>query len=56
MNYLFFSDFGGFIWWVFIKFCSTRLEEEQAKEKESRNIIVLIVTIYLIGFVTVKLL
>jgi hypothetical protein len=55
MRYELLTDIGGFIWWFFIKFCSTKLEEEQTKEKWSRNIIVLIVAAYLIAFATIKI-
>ncbi len=54
MRYEFLIDIGGFIWWL-LKFCSTKLEEEQTKEKWSRNIIVLIVAAYLIAFVSIKI-
>jgi hypothetical protein len=56
MRYELLTDIGGFIWWLLIRFCSTKLEEEQTKEKWSRNMFVFIVTAYLIGFVTVKIL
>jgi hypothetical protein len=55
MRYELLTDIGGFLWWIFIKFCSTKLEEEQTKEKWSRNIIVFIVAAYLIAFVTIKI-
>ena len=38
-----FSDIGGFLWWLLIKFCKTKLEDEQAEDKWARNILFLIV-------------
>lgn len=29
----------GFLWWLFIKFCQTDLETEQAEAKRIRNIL-----------------
>ena len=54
MRYELFTDLGGFLWWVLIKFCKTKLEEEQTKEKWARNIIFLIVLLYLVAFLTIK--
>lgn len=56
MRYELLTDIGGFIWWLLIKFCSTKLEEEQTKENWSRNIIVFVVAGYLIAFVMIKIL
>ncbi|CAN1563333.1 hypothetical protein MCETHM1_02765 [Flavobacteriaceae bacterium] len=27
------ADIGGFLWWLFIKFCKTKLEDEQKEKK-----------------------
>ena len=50
-----FSDIGGFLWWLLIKFCKTKLEEEQIKERWPRNIIFLLFITYLIAYITIKL-
>jgi hypothetical protein len=53
----FHADLGGLWWWILIKFCKTKLSEEQTNEKRRRNlfflsflniIFVLIVSIFLI--------
>lgn len=50
MRYIDFSDIGGFLWWIFVRFCKTDLKEEQSKNYWARNIFVLImVFIGLIG-------
>lgn len=41
MRYSDFSDIGGFLWWIFVRFCKTDLEEEQSKNYWARNIVVL---------------
>jgi hypothetical protein len=55
MRYELLTDIGGLIWLLLIKFCSTKLEEEQTKEKWSQNIIVFIVAVYLLAFITIKI-
>ena len=50
------ADIGGFLWWLFIKFCKTKLEDEQKEEKWSRNIFFLIVIGLTIAFVSIKFL
>ncbi len=54
MRYKLLTDIGGFLWWLVVKFCSTKLEDEQVKEKWSRNIIVFILATYLVGFLIVQ--
>ena len=54
MRYIIVSDFGGLLWWILIKFCKTKLEEEQAEDKWSRNIFFLIVLGFIIAFLTLK--
>lgn len=44
------SDIGGWLWWVFIKFCKTDLKMEQKDDKWSRNILIFLITSILIGF------
>ncbi len=45
-----FYDIGGFLCWIFVRFCKTDLKEEQSKNYWARNIFVLImVFIGLIG-------
>lgn len=51
MRYTDLADIGGFLWWLFIKFCKTNLKEEQTESKWSRNIFVLLVFGTLIGFI-----
>ncbi len=55
MRYELLADIGGFLWWLLIKFCSTKLKDEQTKKKWSRNIFVFIVAIYLLAFITIKI-
>lgn len=54
MRYELLTDIGGFLWWLLVKFCSTKLEEEQTEKKWSRNIAVFIVAVYLLAFITIK--
>ena len=48
-------DFGGFVWWVFIRFCRTKLSDEQKAEKHARNFICFLVVCYLITYMIIKL-
>lgn len=50
MRYTDLSDIGGFLWWLFIKFCKTNLKDEQTEDKWSRNILTLLIFGSLIGF------
>lgn len=43
MTYIIYSDIGGFLWWFLIKFCKTKLKDEQLEKYEARNILFLIV-------------
>jgi hypothetical protein len=45
---------GGLLWWIFIKFCKTDLEAEQAEDKRIRNTLFTIVIGLIIGFIAVK--
>ena len=54
MRYTDFSDLGGFLWWLLIKFCKTNLKDEQANDNWSRNIFFLIVIGLIISFVYIK--
>ena len=38
MNASFYNLLGGFYWWIFIKFCQTKLKEEQADKNRIRNL------------------
>lgn len=35
----FYNLLGGIYWWIFIKFCQTKLKEEQADKNRIRNLI-----------------
>lgn len=54
MRYIIISDIGGLLWWFFIKFCKTRLEDEQSKDKWSRNIFFFLIILLVITFIVVK--
>lgn len=56
MRYEGLADIGGFLWWVIIKFCKSKLEEEQTKEYWARNIFFLCVVGIAIAFVSVRIL
>ncbi|UMY65275.1 MULTISPECIES: hypothetical protein [unclassified Flavobacterium] len=49
-----FVDLGGFIWWVAVRFCRTRLKEEQSEKHLERNVVLFLVVAYLLGYVTVQ--
>ena len=55
MEFELFSDFGGYLWWLFIRFRKTELKKEQSQEKRARNLVFLIALAYLIAFITLKL-
>jgi hypothetical protein len=50
------AEIGGFLWWLLIKFCKTKLEDEQKEENWSRNIFFLIIIGLVIAFFTIKFL
>ena len=54
MRYRALTDFGGFLWWLIIRFGKTELEEEQTKEKWARNLFFLIILGLIIAFLTIK--
>jgi hypothetical protein len=56
MRYTYLSNIGGFLWWFFIKFCKTKLEDEQTQNYWARNIFFLCLIGIAIGFVSVKIL
>lgn len=51
MRYTDLSDIGGFLWWLFIKFCKTDLKDEQKENKWSRNILTFLLFGLLIVFI-----
>jgi hypothetical protein len=48
------SNIGGLLWWILIKFCKTKLEDEQSDDKWSRNILFLIVLGLIVAFISIK--
>ena len=56
MSYMFLHYIGGLIYWIFVKFCKTKLESEQANKHIERNIIVLLIAVFIIAFITIKIL
>lgn len=44
------SDVGGLIWWVFFRFCKTKLKDEINILKRERNIFVFIISTYILAF------
>lgn len=54
MRYIILSDIGGLLWWFLIRFCKTKLEDEQADGKWARNIFFLCVVGILIAFIVIK--
>ena len=48
-------NFGGSLWWVFIRFCRTKLSDERKEEKSARNFIFLVFMCYLVAFIVVKM-
>ena len=55
MRYIVLTDFGGFLWWLLIKFCKTKLLDEQSEDKWVRNILFLIVLGLITTFISIKL-
>ena len=55
MEFELFSDLGGYLWWLFIRFRKTDLKKEQSPDNRARNLIFLIALAYLIAFITLKL-
>ena len=54
MRHEFFTDIGGFIWWLF-KVRKTNLVDEQKKENWSRNLFTVIVLLLIISFISIKI-
>jgi hypothetical protein len=54
MRYIIYSDMGGLLWWLLIRFCKTKLKDEQANDKWSRNVFFLCAIMYIIMFIYVK--
>ena len=54
MRYSFEAEIGGFLWWLIIKFCKTKLEDELKEENWARNILFLIVIGLIIAFFVIK--
>lgn len=54
MRYIILSDIDGLLWWVFIKFCKTNLDDEQSEDKWARNIFFLIIIGVVVAFVSIK--
>jgi hypothetical protein len=52
MRYRLESDIGVFFWWIVIKFCKTKLEDEQSEANWSRNILFLVFIGFVIAFFT----
>ena len=55
MSYMFLSYLGGFIYWMLIKFCKTSYNEEIEEKNIVRNIIVLIIFIFIVAFFSIKI-
>jgi hypothetical protein len=49
------AHIGGFIFWLFFKFCRTNLEVEQNKNKKARNVFVFYAIAIFITFLSVFL-
>lgn len=54
MRYPLLDYLGGFLWWLIIKFCKTKLEDEQAQDKWARNILFLILLGLIATFISIK--
>lgn len=39
-NTQFYADMGAIIWWIFFKFCQSKLTDEMAEKNKVRNLIV----------------
>ena len=48
-------NLGGFLWWLFIRFERTDLEQEQTHKYDFRNFLVIAVLVVMFTFVSVKL-
>ena len=55
MRYPILHYLGGFIWWIFIKFCKTDLEIEQGENNRVRNILFSLSIGIILGFLFTKL-
>jgi hypothetical protein len=54
MRYPLLDYLGGFLWWLLIKFCKTKLEDEQAQDKWARNILFSIILGLIATFISIK--
>jgi hypothetical protein len=55
MRYELYTDIGGFFWWIMVRFCKTKLEDEQSKDNWSRNILFLLLIGMILVYITIKL-
>jgi len=39
-NTQFYADMGAIVWWIFFKFCQSKLTDEMAEKNKVRNLIV----------------
>jgi hypothetical protein len=54
MRYILLTDFGGFLWWSLIKFCKTKLKDEQSEDKWARNILFVIVLGLIVTYMSIN--
>lgn len=53
-GYRYQGQIGGFLWWVLIRFCKTKLEDEQRQSKIARNVFFTYVMLIAMMFIAVK--
>ena len=55
MSYMFLHYLGGIVYWIFVKFCKTKLDDEYKNEHIERNIFTFLVSVLVIGFIVIKI-
>ncbi len=53
-KYMLLVEIGGFLWWLLISFCKTKLKDEQDHKYSARNIFFLCIVFMMIAFIKIK--
>jgi hypothetical protein len=53
-GYRYQGQIGGFLWWLLIRFCKTKLEDEQTHDKMARNVFFIVMIVFVMMFIAVK--
>lgn len=54
MRFIYLSELGGLLWWIFIRFTKTDLDVEQSEKKWARNLVFLIALGMIIAYISIN--